>query len=180
MRIIELEVLLLVEEVSPVPEKKKSSRFKLNKFVVGGILVAAAVILLAVTSLKGNAQYYLTIAELQASPEKWTQNVRISGAVRGDTIKVDQNTGEITFDLVNIPGDMKTIDQMGGIAAVLHQAVIDPTAETLTVHFKGAKPDLLKDEAQAILSGRMQADGTFLAEELLLKCPSKYQEAPLN
>ncbi|MBG0770098.1 MAG: cytochrome c maturation protein CcmE, partial [Anaerolineaceae bacterium] len=35
----------------------------------------------------------------------------------------------------------------------------------------------LKDEAQAILTGSIQADGTFLAEEILLKCPSKYEEA---
>ncbi len=36
---------------------------------------------------------------------------------------------------------------------------------------------MLKDEAQAILTGTLQNDGTFLVEELLLKCPSKYEEA---
>ena len=41
----------------------------------------------------------------------------------------------------------------------------------------GPKPDLLKDEAQAIMTGHLGADGVFHADELLLKCPTKYQEA---
>jgi cytochrome c-type biogenesis protein CcmE len=45
------------------------------------------------------------------------------------------------------------------------------------VVYKGAKPDLLKDEAQAILTGKVGADGIFYASELLLKCPTKYQAA---
>ena len=38
-------------------------------------------------------------------------------------------------------------------------------------------PDLLKNEAQAIMTGRMGEDGVFYAEELLLKCPTRYEEA---
>jgi cytochrome c-type biogenesis protein CcmE len=45
------------------------------------------------------------------------------------------------------------------------------------VVYKGVKPDLLKDEAQAIMTGKIGADGTFTATELLLKCPSRYEEA---
>jgi cytochrome c-type biogenesis protein CcmE len=37
-------------------------------------------------------------------------------------------------------------------------------------------PDLLRHEAQAILTGRMDTDGVFQAEELLLKCPTRYEE----
>jgi cytochrome c-type biogenesis protein CcmE len=36
---------------------------------------------------------------------------------------------------------------------------------------------MLKDEAQAILTGTLNPEGVFVAEELLLKCPSKYEEA---
>jgi cytochrome c-type biogenesis protein CcmE len=35
----------------------------------------------------------------------------------------------------------------------------------------------LRDEAQAIITGHLGTDGIFQAEELLLKCPTKYQEA---
>jgi cytochrome c-type biogenesis protein CcmE len=38
-------------------------------------------------------------------------------------------------------------------------------------------PDLLQNEAQAILSGYLGEDGIFHANELLLKCPSRFEEA---
>jgi cytochrome c-type biogenesis protein CcmE len=47
----------------------------------------------------------------------------------------------------------------------------------MNVVYKGVKPDLLKNEAQAIMTGKLEADGSFTATELLLKCPTKYEEA---
>ena len=38
-------------------------------------------------------------------------------------------------------------------------------------------PDLLQHEAQAIMTGRLGDDGVFYADELLLKCPSRYEES---
>jgi cytochrome c-type biogenesis protein CcmE len=60
---------------------------------------------------------------------------------------------------------------------VLHAAVIDPTRSHIKIVYNGPKPDLLKNEAQAIMTGQLGTDGAFHADELLLKCPSKYQEA---
>ncbi|HVO43420.1 MAG TPA: cytochrome c maturation protein CcmE, partial [Aggregatilineales bacterium] len=37
-----------------------------------------------------------------------------------------------------------------------------------------AMPDLLQNEAQAIVTGKLTSDSVFHADELLLKCPSKY------
>jgi len=45
------------------------------------------------------------------------------------------------------------------------------------VVYIGPKPDLLRDEAQAIMTGHMAADGIFYADELLLKCPTRYEQA---
>jgi cytochrome c-type biogenesis protein CcmE len=47
----------------------------------------------------------------------------------------------------------------------------------MKVVYVGPKPDLLRDEAQAIMTGHIGEDGVFYADELLLKCPTKYQEA---
>ena len=49
--------------------------------------------------------------------------------------------------------------------------------DKVKVVYNGAKPDMLKDEAQAILTGKLDSEGVFIAEELLLKCPTKYEEA---
>ena len=47
----------------------------------------------------------------------------------------------------------------------------------ILVVYQGARPDLLNDEAQAVVTGKLGEDGIFYAEELLLKCPTKYEEA---
>ena len=170
----------MAAEVPPESKDKPKSGFRVNKFVVGGAVIIVAVVMLAITSLNGNAQYYMTIDELKAAPDKWNQTLRISGAVRGETIQFDPASGNLSFEVVNVPGDMQSVDEMGGLAAMLHQAVSDPNAATLIIRYHGARPDLLKNEAQAIVTGKMQPDGTFLANDLLLKCPSKYQAAPTN
>ena len=65
----------------------------------------------------------------------------------------------------------------GGLAKVLYDAVNDPGRNKLQVVYVGPKPDLLRHEAQAIMTGEVGEDGIFYADELLLKCPTKYEEA---
>jgi cytochrome c-type biogenesis protein CcmE len=63
------------------------------------------------------------------------------------------------------------------LAEVLHQAVMDPSRNKMTVQYVGVKPDLLRNEAQAIVTGKLDSNGVFQADELLLKCPTKYDDA---
>jgi cytochrome c-type biogenesis protein CcmE len=148
------------------------------KFIVGGVLILAAVVYLIISSTKANAEYFMTINELQAKGVSMVgQNIRISGAVAGSTIQYDPATSNLSFEIANVPGDNATIAAQGGLAKVLHEAVVDPARARLTVIYNGPKPDLLRDEAQAIVTGYLGEDGAFHAEELLLKCPTKYQEA---
>jgi len=149
-----------------------------GKFIIGGILILAAVIYLIISSTRANAEYFMTVDELNAKGSSFVgQNVRISGAVAGDTIQFNANTNDLSFQIANVPGDNATIAAEGGLAKVLHDAVVDPNRDRLTIVYNGPKPDLLRDEAQAIVTGHLGADGVFHADELLLKCPTKYQEA---
>lgn len=148
------------------------------KFIIGGLLIVAAVVYLIVSSTQASAQYFLTVDELIAKGSSiFGRDVRISGAVIGNTVKYDPQTLNLTFTIANIPGDNKTIETQGGLSAVLHAAVIDPNRQHMVVVYNGPKPDLLRDEAQAIITGKLGEDGTFYATELLLKCPTKYEEA---
>jgi cytochrome c-type biogenesis protein CcmE len=83
----------------------------------------------------------------------------------------------LTFTVADIPGDNNEIEAQGGLAAVLHEATVDPNRTRIEVVYNGVKPDLLRNEAQAIMTGRLGQDGKFYADELLLKCPTKYEEA---
>ncbi len=148
-----------------------------RNLTLAGILVLAAVIYLIITSTSSTASFFLTIEELQAlGAEAQNRNSTVSGAVIGESIVYDPTIPRVTFTMVQIPGDPKAVEAAGGLAKVLHEAVSNPTAARLDVVYHGLRPDLLTDEAQAIVRGRLQPDGTFLAEELLLKCPSRYAE----
>ena len=158
----------------------KSSGSKM-KFMIGGLLIIAAVVYLIVSSIQSTGQYFLTVKELKEKGSAIVgRDVRVSGAVMGDSIQYDANTLTLRFTVANTPGDQKEVDRLGGLAAVLHQAVTDPKAERMQIVYKGVKPDLLRNEAQAIMTGKMGEDGVFYAQELLLKCPTKYQDAVPN
>jgi len=148
------------------------------KFIVGGLLIVAAVVYLIVSSTQASAQYFLTVDELNARGASVVgEDVRVSGAVIGDTIQYDPQTLTLKFTVAHIPGDNKDIEAQGGLAKVLHEAVVDPGRSRIPIVYEGVKPDLLRDEAQAIMTGSLGEDGIFHADELLLKCPTKYEDA---
>jgi cytochrome c-type biogenesis protein CcmE len=148
------------------------------KFLAGGLLIVAAVFYLIFSSTQLNAQYFLTVNELAARAEgAFDRHIRVSGAVLGDSIQYDSQTLTLRFTVAHVPGSNREINEQGGLAKVLHDAVNDPGRARIQVVYNGPKPDLLQHEAQAIMTGQLGDDGIFYAEELLLKCPTKYEEA---
>lgn len=148
------------------------------KFIVGGLLIVAAIVYLIVTSTQASAQYFLTVDELAGRKgSEIGRDVRVSGAVIGDTVVYDAETLTLEFIVAHVPGDNSEIESQGGLAKVLYDAVNDPNRTRMPVVYVGPKPDLLRHEAQAIMTGEMGEDGVFYADELLLKCPTKYEEA---
>jgi cytochrome c-type biogenesis protein CcmE len=148
-----------------------------TKFIVAGLLIVSAVALLIVSSTGTTAHFFLTIEELQAmGDEAAGRNLTVSGAVMGDTIVYDPSLPQVTFTVVQIPGDPQEVEQAGGLAMVLHTAVNDPNAPRLEIIYDDVKPDLLQNEAQAIVRGQLADDGRFHADEVLLKCPTRYEE----
>ena len=151
---------------------------RINKFVIGGVLILGAVVFLIWTSTAASAEYFLTIDELNAKGSSIVdKNLRVSGAVVGDSIQYDAPNLTLSFEVAHVPGDNAELETEGGLAEALHQAVMDPSRSRMKVVYVGPKPDLLRNEAQAIMTGHLAADGTFYAEELLLKCPTRYEQA---
>ena len=149
-----------------------------SKFLVGGLVILAAVVYLIISSTTAGAQYFFTIDELYAKgAEAYGTPARVTGAVIGDTISYDPENLVLTFTVAHMPADKEILDEEGGLAMALNQAVNDPTRRRMQVVYEGVKPDLLQNEAQAIMTGKLGEDGVFVADELLLKCPTKYEEA---
>ncbi len=142
------------------------------KFLIGGLLILAAVSYLIVSSTTAGARYFITVQELKNDSQYINKTIRISGAVIGDTIQYDEKNLVIDFAIANIPSDYTNLSK------ALYESVNDPNSIRIPVHIVGqVKPDLLKHEAQAILTGSLDKNGVFQATELLLKCPTKFQEA---
>lgn len=154
---------------------------KINKFVIGGMLILGAVVFLIWSATASTSEYFLTIDELNAKGASIVnKNLRVSGAVIGDTVQYDPQTLTLTFEVAHVSGDNAQLETEGGLAEALHQAVLDPSRKRMTIVYVGPKPDLLRNEAQAIVTGHLGEDGIFYADELLLKCPTKYEEAVPN
>ena len=142
------------------------------QFVLAGIILLGAVAYLIFSGTVTGGQYFLTVDEVVDNSAYAGQTVRISGAVLGDSIVYDSETLTLDFTIVHIPSEFDNL------AEALHVAVSDENNTQLAVHMDNEViPDLLQHEAQAILTGSIDENGVFQATELLLKCPSRYEEA---
>ncbi len=172
----------MAEATMPNPQATARPTGGRRKFIVGGVILLAGVVYLIVSNFVLNQQYFITVNDLTnpANHDRYSgHSIRVSGVVLGDTIKYDGQTLE--FVIANVPDSAAQIQDDGGLAKVLHNSAIDPSARKITVIVTGQpKPDLLKNEAQAIVTGKLGADGKFYADELLLKCPTRYQNEVPN
>ena len=139
--------------------EEKSNRMK---FVMGGLVMLAAIVFLVVNAVSGNTQLYKTVEEFYADQGRLVgRDLRVAGWVIGDSItftQIDDQTTRLEFDIVD---DLQNPGQR------LH-----------VVAMNEPKPDLLQHEAQALVEGRGDANGVFTANPggLLLKCPTRYEE----
>lgn len=79
-----------MENAVPVRPVRPANRSRV-KFLIGGLLILAAIVYLIASSTQASAQYFLTISELK-SRGTGGREARISGAVIGDTIHYDSKT----------------------------------------------------------------------------------------
>lgn len=119
------------------------------KFFAGGAVVVAVIAYLVVTSIQGATAEYLTVSQVKA--QEADRIVRVNGAIVGDTIEWDAHNLTLRFELSDDTG-------------------------RLPVFYQGLRPDMFRDGATATVEGKMGADGVFQAGQILLKCPSKYEE----
>lgn len=163
------------QKTTCVAQKRKNNDSERWKFIAGGVLLIGVIAYLIITGTSSGARYFVTVQEVINNPEYVGETVRISGAVIGETIEYDTENLIIEFVVVNIPQDFDNL------AVALHDAVNSPDEPRVKIHIENeVMPDLLQHESQAILTGELGEDGVFYASELLLKCPSRMEEASLS
>ena len=117
------------------------------------VLVALAVLigaaLLATWALRSQASFFYLPAEMVANPPAPDRAVRLGGMVEAGSLKRETDGVTIRF----VVGDGKA---------------------RIPVRFSGITPDLFVEDSGVVAEGKRQADGTFLADNLLAKHDEKY------
>ena len=126
------------------------------KFFLAGGVIALAVAYLVTVGLQGTTVYFLTVSELQAKgPAAHNQLYRVSGSLVPGTLARDATGLGIRF------------------------LIADPSSAPLTVVYKGAQvPDIIGDNIEIVAEGKLDTQGTFAANNVLAKCPSRLENAP--
>lgn len=132
--------------------KRPRRRFPLS-FLLAGIAILGAVIYLVYANTQANAVYYMTVSELKHCSTSCTaQSVRVAGFVQPGSIHHDDQNNVVTFTVVD-------------------------NGQTLPVTYSGVVPDIFGPNIQVVVEGHYTGQGPFQAQNLLAKCPSKFQSA---
>ncbi|HTM96107.1 MAG TPA: cytochrome c maturation protein CcmE [Croceibacterium sp.] len=126
-------------------------RPKHQRLVLLGVALVAliAAALLAAWALRNQASYFYVPSEIVADPPAPDRAVRLGGMVQAGSLKTDADG--VTLHFVVGDGDAK-----------------------VPVRFSGIAPDLFQENSGVVAEGRMGADGTFVADNLLAKHDENY------
>ncbi len=138
---------------------------KVIQILISVILIGGSLTYLMSTSMSEQIEYFHPAdAVIVRAEELAGQRIRMGGFVLKDSILQKKGTLEYQFRVRPVPGMMK------------HPEAKD---RTITVRYTGLVPDTFKDEAEVVVTGSVE-NGTFIATDLLAKCPSKYEAAEKN
>jgi cytochrome c-type biogenesis protein CcmE len=122
-------------------------RYKRAAIIVGALIVISIAAVLILNALNSNIALYVTPSEVAAGKSPAGQVFRIGGMVKDGSVKRDGLT-------VNF--------------------VITDMAKDIPVAYTGILPDLFKEGKGAVIQGRLDSNGQFVASEVLAKHDENY------
>ena len=121
--------------------KPKHQRLVLVVIALAALIGAG---LLAAWALRSQASFFYVPSEILAERPEPSRAVRLGGMVEGGSLRTEADGVTIAF----VVGDGKA---------------------RVPVRFKGIVPDLFKEGSGVVAEGKLGADGTFVADNLLAK-----------
>ncbi|OGC92528.1 MAG: hypothetical protein A2W25_07485 [candidate division Zixibacteria bacterium RBG_16_53_22] len=115
---------------------------------LGVVLVAAGVGILSLVT-GGGVTPYVGFSEARAAKG----NVQVMGEIQAEQTSYDTQAGSFSFYIIDANGDR------------------------MKVVYGGTKPGNFDQATSVVCIGRYEQEA-FYADKLLIKCPSKYQNAP--
>ena len=130
------------------------------KLGVTSLVLAGAFAALLWTTLRDGAEYFKTVDEVMVDGQARDggKPLQLKGYVVPGSILVKASTLEYRFKVQNNP------------------ARSSEPGHVVDASYTGIVPDTFKDEAEVVLHGRFAAGG-FKSDQVVAKCPSKYEAA---
>lgn len=126
---------------------------KKEKWIVGGVVIAAAMIGMSLLNLGKYAVYFYTPSEavLKAS-DLHQQDIKVGGMVKGGSVQWKPETLSLKFVL----NDMENTE--------------------ILVQHHGTPPDMFKENSGVVVEGKIGKDGkSFTAKSLMVKHSEEYK-----
>ena len=124
-------------------------RYKRLSWIIGGLVVLGVAAALVLNAFNRNLVFFFTPSQVASKEAPLDRTFRIGGLVE--------------------PGSLKHLPD--GLTV---QFVVTDTAKNLTVVYRGILPDLFKEGKGVVTQGKLNPDGTFVANEVLAKHDENY------
>ena len=118
----------------------------MNKRYATGLGIIAMCTVIAAFAFQGSLTPYVSFVEAR----ELDRSCQVMGVIDKDNVSYDAQAGVLSF------------------------AIVDEDGEVLSIAFEGVTPGNF-DQAESVVCKGQFVDGTFEANQLLVKCPSKYQ-----
>ena len=125
------------------------SRHKKLALIGGALAIIGIIAALVLNALNSNIALYITPTEVAAGKAPKDKLFRIGGLVKEGSISRQADGVTISF-------------------------AITDTEKEIPVAYKGILPDLFKEGKGAVAQGKLNAEGTFMATEVLAKHDENY------
>jgi cytochrome c-type biogenesis protein CcmE len=124
---------------------------KAARIGITGLVLALAFAGLLYSTLSEGTEYYKHVDEVTANMAEW-QGKRLQVHGYAKDVRRTRDTLEWRFAVEN-------------------------NGEVIHATYSGIAPDTFKDDAEVVLKGTLQPDGTFAVQRdgIMAKCPSKYE-----
>ena len=123
------------------------SRYKRALIIIAALVVIGVAASLILNALNSNIALFVTPSEVVAGKAPKDQVFRIGGMVKDESVRRDGLT--------------------------VHFVITD-LVKDIPVAYTGILPDLFKEGKGAVIQGRMNANGEFIASEVLAKHDENY------
>ena len=124
----------------------RQRRMTLVLAIVAGVSIAGA---LALSAFRKNVTFFFDPTQVAAGQVPAGERFRLGGMVTQGSLQREPGSMQVRF-------------------------VVSDFSHDVPVSYTGVLPDLFREGAGVVAHGRLQADGTFVADEVLAKHDEKY------